>query len=352
MTLHRVLLLVHRWAGLVLTLYVCVIGVTGAALVFRPELQKATFNRYFDVQRPPGTPDIAVAELISRLQTAYPRYQLAGIDYPTARRGTYLSYLINGASLVSAFSDPVSGEVIGELPKTSWITRLQNLHFNLLAGPRGRTVNGIGAASLIVLFLTGLVIWWPGVARWTRFNWELHRSVGVWLFALLMLWAVTGVEFAFPRQFRRVVNAVAPLTTAQAPQSTVRAGAALGANDVPALIARATQLVPGAKMGRIVMPSTVKAPIQVLLAYRDHGDFDTSDEVLLYFDRYSGMLIERRDAALQTMTAGDTIMKWIGPIHLGSFGGSGVKLLWSVLALSFPLLAVTGVIIWWRRAIS
>lgn len=350
--LRRILFLAHRWAGLLLTLYVCLIGLTGSALVFRPELQKATFSRYFDVDRPPGIPDAEVATLISRLEAAYPLYQLAGIDYPTARRGTYLSYLVKGGSLVSAFSDPVSGEVIGELPKTSWISRLQDLHFNLLAGPRGRVTNGIGAASLIALFLTGLVIWWPGVARWTRFTWELHRSVGVWLFALLMLWAVTGVEFAFPRQFRRAVNAVTPLTVTRTPESTVRAGAVLGANDIPVLVMRARQLVPGAKMGRIVMPSAPKAPIQVLLAYKDHGDFDTSDEVLLYFDRYSGMLLERRDAALQTMSAGDTLMKWIGPIHLGSFGGSGVKLLWSVLALSFPLLAVTGVIIWWRRGVS
>ena len=69
----------------------------------------------------------------------------------------------------------------------------------------------------------------------------------------------------------------------------------------------------------------------------------------LYFDQYSGRLIERRDQALQRMSAGDLVMKWIGPLHLGSFGGLGVKILWSALALSFPLLAVTGVIMWWRR---
>ena len=76
---------------------------------------------------------------------------------------------------------------------------------------------------------------------------------------------------------------------------------------------------------------------------------DFVHEVSLYFDQYSGRLIERRDQALQRMSAGDLVMKWIGPLHLGSFGGLGVKILWSALALSFPLLAVTGVIMWWRR---
>src|SRR5205807_1766803 len=181
--------------------------------------------------------------------------------------------------------------VIGEMPKQSWITRLQDLHFDMLAGSTGRLVNGIAAFSLLAMFVTGLGVWWPGVARWRRaltvdvskpwprVIWELHGAIGVWLFALLMLWAVTGVEFAFPRQFRRAVNAVLPLTVTRAPESAVRSGAALGVADLAGLIPEAQRTVPGAKMGRIVMPSTAKAPIQVLLAFKDHGDFDTSDEV-------------------------------------------------------------------------
>ena len=361
---RRALFQLHLWAGLAVAAYVCVIGVTGAALVFRPEMQKATFTEYFQVDRPAGAADVSTGTLVSNLQASYPLYRLSGIDYPTARRATYLSYLIKGNQLVSAFSDPLTGDVIGELPKTSWITQLQSLHFDLLGGERGRTVNGIAAFSLIPLFATGLVIWWPGISRWTRalvvdfskpwtrINWELHGAVGVWLLALLMLWATTGVEFAFPRQFRRAVNAVTPLTVLRAPESTLRACPSLGTDDLPTLISEAQHLVPGARMGRIVMPSTPKAPILLLMAYRDHGDFDTSDEVHLYFDQYSGQLIERRDIGLQKMSAGDLLMKWMGPIHLGSFGGTGVKVLWSALALSFPLLAITGVIMWWRRVVA
>ena len=361
--LRRALFQIHLWAGVAVAAYVCVIGVTGAALVFRPEMQKATFKEYFVVDRPAGAVDVSTDTLISNLQGSYPLYRLSGIDYPTVRRATYLSYLIKGNQFVSVFSDPLTGDVVGELPKTSWITQLQDLHFNLLAGPRGRTVNGIAAFSLIAMFVSGVVIWWPGISRWRRallvdiskpwprINWELHGAVGIWLLALLMLWAITGVEFAFPRQFRGFINAMTPLTVSRAPESTLRAGASLGTDDLPALIAEAQRLVPGAKMGRIVMPSTPKAPLLLLMAYNDHGDFDTSDEVSLYFDQYSGRLIERRDQGLQKMSAGDALMKWMGPIHLGSFGGTGVKVLWSALAFSFPLLAISGLIIWWRRVV-
>jgi len=361
---RRALFQVHLWTGVAVAAYVCLVGLTGAALVFRPEMQKAAFAEYFEVRRPAGRPDASPGTLVSNLQASYPLHQLLGIDYPTARRATYLSYLMKGNQLVTTFSDPVSGEVIGEMPKKSWITRLQDLHFDLLAGDTGRRVNGIGALALVLMFTTGLVVWWPGIGRWRRalrvdfgkpwprINWELHGAAGMWLFALLMLWAVTGVEFAFRRQFRQAVNAVMPLTVVQTPQSTPRPGTRLGTDDLPRLIAEARTLAPGARMGRIVMASGPRDPIQLLLAYVDHGDFDTSDEVSLYFDQYSGRLIERRDQALQRMSAGDLVMKWIGPLHLGSFGGVGVKILWSALALSFPLLAITGVIMWWRRVIS
>jgi uncharacterized iron-regulated membrane protein len=360
---RRALFQVHLWAGVGLAAWVCLIGVTGAALVFRPEMQKAVFHQYFEVARPAGVADASAATIVSNLQASYPLHQLLGIDYPTARRGTYLSYLTKGDQHVTAFSDPVSGDVLGELPKTSWITRLQDLHFELLAGDAGRLVNGIGALALVLMFTSGLVIWWPGISRWlrglavdfsrpwTRINWELHGVVGVWLLALLMLWAVTGVEFAFPRQFRQAVNAVLPLTVVTTPLSAPRGGARLGADDLPLLIGQARTLAPGARMGRVVMPSSPNSPIQLVLAYQDHGDFDTSDELSLYFDQYSGRLLERRDQALQRMSAGDLVMKWIGPLHVGSFGGLGVKILWAVLALSFPLLAATGVIIWWRRVL-
>ncbi len=375
--LRKALFQIHLWTGVALALYVVVIGATGAALVFRPEMQKAAYPAFFTVARAVGQPDADTADIVRELGAKYPGSRLLGIDYPTFRRATYLSYLYltQGDRLLTVFSHPVSGTVLGELPGRSWITRLQDLHFNLFAGSRGRAINGIGALSLMVMFGTGLVVWWPGEGRsgrgsltvsfrkgrkghWslTRTNWELHSAAGFWLFALLMLWAVTGVEFAFPRQFRRAINAASPLTVVRPPESSPRPGGAQPAADADLhalinIINRAKAAVPGAKMGRVVLPATDRAPLLVLMAYVDHGDFDTSDEVLLYFDRYSGQLLQRRDQGLQKQSAGDLVMAWLGPLHTGSFGGPAVQSLWAILALSFPLLAVTGTVMWWNRVV-
>lgn len=95
---------------------------------------------------------------------------------------------------------------------------LVDLHDNLLGGSTGRTLNGVGGALLIVLIVTGLVVWWPGWRRVgaslrpgrpeasRRFARQLHNVLGVLSCALLLVWAVTAVYFAFPELFERSID--------------------------------------------------------------------------------------------------------------------------------------------------
>ena len=77
------------------------------------------------------------------------------------------------------------------ISSVEWIV---DLHENLLFGENGRFVNGIGAICVILLCLTGAVIWWPGIDNWrraltvnwrslfARFSWDLHSALGFWAF--------------------------------------------------------------------------------------------------------------------------------------------------------------------------
>ncbi len=90
--------------------------------------------------------------------------------------------------------------------------------------------------------------------------------------------------------------------------------------------------------GRIVMASGPRAPIQLLLAYvYSRGSRHERRGVAGTFDQYLGRLIERRDQALQRMSAGDLRMKWIGPLHLVAFGGLGSE---DPPALRFSLISM------------
>ena len=90
------------------------------------------------------------------------------------------------------------------------VSKLLDLHDNLLAGPTGRKVNGVGALAVLVLAVTGLVIWWPGIKTWRRsltlhrgvgwkrLIWELHSMIGFWSFGFILIFVVSGIYLAIP----------------------------------------------------------------------------------------------------------------------------------------------------------
>ena len=118
--------------------------------------------------------------------------------------GAYVTLMsVTGSILV--FRDQLS-----RWRSVEWLVKL---HANLLAGPAGRSVNGIGGGGLTLLCLTGAIIWWPGVKHWRRslqiswrasfprINWDLHSAFGFWFFPFVLLWGISGFYFAFPQAF-------------------------------------------------------------------------------------------------------------------------------------------------------
>lgn len=101
----------------------------------------------------------------------------------------------------------------GFVCEPAFVTWLADFHGELLAGGAGRKWNGVGGLAVVLLCLTGAVIWWPGKNSWwrrisvhssargRRLLWELHNMLGFWSFLLVFMWAITGIYFAFPDMF-------------------------------------------------------------------------------------------------------------------------------------------------------
>ena len=154
LALRRTVFQVHLWAGIGLGIYILLISVTGSVLVYRNELFRAAWS--------------------------------------------------------------------GSAINIEFVQFLMDLHDNLLAGDVGRTVNGIGAILTLLLALTGLFIWWPGIRRWRRslslrrgigwrrFVWDLHSAIGIWSFALIFMFALSGVYLAFPDAFHSLADPTQP----------------------------------------------------------------------------------------------------------------------------------------------
>lgn len=158
--LRRALFQIHLWVGIAIGLYVLIISVSGSLIVFRRELDRALC---------PGTL----------------------VKTPSGR-------------LVSTACEP------------AFVTWLAEFHDHLGVGREGLLLNGLGAGAVAVMCVTGAILWWPGRTRWRRslvlrrdvsaqrFIWDLHGVLGFWLLLLVLVWALTGLYFAFPAAFGAV----------------------------------------------------------------------------------------------------------------------------------------------------
>ena len=222
--LRKALFQVHLWTGLGVGLYIVMISVTGGVLIYRSELRQY-FNPEPRLVAVSGS-RLTEAALIEATQRVYPDHSVevwSTPDDPT--HAVTMSVRRGGANREQQLFDPYTGEYLGNAMPAGWrlTTWLLDLHDNLLGGETGRAVNGAGAVLLVMLSLTGGVIWWPGIrgwrrsvlidwrANWRRLNWSLHSALGFWTLLFIFMWGVTGIYLAFPVPFTAVFDYIEPL---------------------------------------------------------------------------------------------------------------------------------------------
>ena len=353
MWLRRALFQVHLWTGLVLAAYVILISLTGAALVFRAELEYAA--------SPPRAraPLADFTTVADRMRAAYPDRRLASLGAPAGTASVFKGFLEKNGAFLTVAADAHTGALLpARDPAPSLLRGLQELHSNLLAGRTGRILNGIGALALLVLGLTGLVIWWPGLRHWRRgvridfrrrgprIIYDLHSAAGFWTLPFLLLWAATGAYFAWPGEFRSLVNRLSPLTRSAPPAPDANPRGLIAAPDLRQMLAEAQARTPGGALLSVTFSLETGRATRIHIARQMPPDFETSDTH--YFDpvtgRYLGVF--QRGVA---HSLGDLVMTWIAPLHFGAFGGFPVKIAWALCGLAPAVLAASGVLMYWNR---
>jgi uncharacterized iron-regulated membrane protein len=222
--LRRAMFQVHLWTGVGVGLYMFFISVTGSVLVYRNELFQAVTP----------APLIAVAsgnlltddQLKDAALRLYPGFRVANVLRAANRSQAVDVWLIRDKLEKHRLFDPYTGRDLGDSVSlgVSLVSGLIDLHDNLLGGPTGRQVNGVGALLLVALCLTGAVIWWPGTTKWResvwpawkkswkRVNWSLHSAVGFWFFAFLLMWGITGVYLCYQAVLNDWIDLIEPVT--------------------------------------------------------------------------------------------------------------------------------------------
>jgi uncharacterized iron-regulated membrane protein len=236
--LRKAVLQLHLWSGIGLGLYVLLISVTGSILVYRNELYRAATPDPIVVTA--SGPRLTDAQLKAAATRTYPGYTVGFISQPPdPNEAVSISFNGRGDHLKTSrknrLFNPYTGADLGDsVPLGIWaVSKLLSLHDDLLGGPTGRKVNGVGAVLIVALAFTGIVVWWPGIRTWRRslfvpkgvgwqrVVWSLHSMIGFWSLGFILLFGLSGAYLGSPELFQSLADRIEPLTDANARTRTV-----------------------------------------------------------------------------------------------------------------------------------
>lgn len=327
---------VHKWIGLCLAILVIPLCLSGAALVWDTALDRIANPARYAVSGSATLPPSRYAAAAQRVLG--PGERVASIVWPEGRGPVMVSAApaIAGPARpgppmrTNVFLDPPTARVLDRASSAGGLVRFVHvLHGSLQIPGAGRTIVGLIGLALAVSSFTGLWLWWPTVGRVVRgLRWRRHRNTdtnlhylaGFWIALPLFILSVTGVLIAFPALTGGGHLRVPPAAPVERP--------ALG---VDAVVARAQALV-GGRAAAVTWPTTRSADWVVAIgATRSVKVADDAGIAIAAPGRGPG-------------PGGSLIRR----LH----DGTGMGPIWQAiifLAGILPaLLAVTGVIMWWR----
>ncbi|MBN9695990.1 MAG: PepSY domain-containing protein [Zoogloea sp.] len=357
-------LTVHLWLGLGAGLLFALLGLTGSALVFYPELD-GLLNPAIRVARPaaPPSPDAVLA----RLRALHPeRTGPWRIEMPLGPQRPLMVRYYNPLETAGRGFAPLMLTLDpGTLEETSqrfWgeyaVTWLYDLHYTLLLGQTGRDVVGYAGLVLLASLLSGVVLWWPSRARlaaalkpqlrpgMVRATYDLHVLSGVYGGLLLIVLAFTGSVLGLPELARGGVEAFSPLTPFyRAPGGLVEEGGPSLSLDEAVAIAR--REFPDGELRWIETPGAAGRPISVRL-HTPGEPGRRFPRAQVWIDPSSAAVLHVR--APRAGSAGDGFMAWMHPLHNGEAFGLMGRVLACLAGLVPAVLVVTGWVRWRHKA--
>lgn len=388
MNVRAALLRLHRWTGLVLAGFLCLVALTGIPLAWYDTLDAATAPALHRVAPPSADATrldaLILREHVARLApaAAMPATPLGGQDGRSVPFPVWLHEEGAGAPVLhEVFVDPYSGAILGQRRWGDLREGLRNLmpflhriHTALLFEGFGELLLGIVALAWT---LDGFVGAWltlparprarkPASSAWQRWapawrirwrggphkrNYDLHRAGGLWLWAALTLMAWSSVALNLPSIYDPVMRAGLSY------QADPRRGAAVAAGDpMPPAQARdaGRRLMAelAAREGFAVLGEHWLAldARRKLYRYsvRSSRDLRTrSGATSVVFNAVNGQLV---GSHLPTgRAAGDTVKHWLTSLHMAAFWGRPLQLMVALVGVVTLALSVTGVWLWWTR---
>lgn len=294
----------HVVTGLVAGLFFTVLGVTGAALAFRPALEQSLYVPKADAARSFSWDQVAMQVSQGPLGR-----RIREVRLRPGRAAEFIVQNRDGSAATSYYADPTSGRVVTERSHgDSPFETLHRWHTTLSAGPYGRVLVSRLGLLLMLQALAGAVIWF---LRGKPGNW--HTYLGLAALAPLLLLAWSGFHIMTTR-----FPVVEPVVTLRGVENKA---------PLDAIVATATKRRQGFELTRVAFPQAASQPFAFWFG-------DQNPERVVYMDPYGAVL------PMMIPTQVNAVHAW----HAGPAGGAAAALFRMLAGVAIPLL--WGIALW------
>lgn len=387
---RQLFLLFHRYAGLMIAFFLVVAGITGAAIAFYDELDAGLNPELFKVVKPSTAPlaldklaSIAEEQLIQGRAvlryTRLPRHENDSLNFFVVPKrdpqtGEKLSLEFN-----SIFIDPYTGEVLGtrkfgewQLDRVHIMPLLWDIHYSLtLPGEYGHWL--FGAVAIIWVFdcFFAAYLTFPRqrkkfFAKWgkawrmklsagrARLIRDMHIAFSLWLWAFLLMFAISGVMFNLGEQvYSPVVSALVEYEYVRDKLPPVNAEERQRRISLEEARQRARQYIKdwqSEKSFEVYAEDSISLDLGKY-AYRfkfrsSLGLPEAYAQTAVYLSASDGRFLARSHPYIDT---GNAISNWLAALHRGRIFGVWYQVLVCFSGFVVALLSITGVLIWWRK---
>ena len=355
--MRKLLLNLHLWAGLIAALFLLLLGVSGALVAFEGEIDRALNPKLSYVQ--PQAQPLTLEAISAKLLAAYPGAKIEMFGMPERANYSLFVELRDASGKNRAlFVNPYTGEVLGSADQANhFANRVHRFHTHLLVGEFADEITGWSAIFLLVLSITGIVLWWPrklfrlpldflrGQGSAKRFNFELHNLAGVASSVFLFIFAWTAMCIHWEREVGKLAQEMSPTRTPHAASPQIPAP-----GSVPLSPDRIVQIAhntfPEARITGIQLPGNAKQAVTVGLKFPE--DHTPAGRSRLSIDAYSGKVLQVQSSREMPAPLKYARM-WNRELHTGDIFNLPTRILAAFFSLMLPILAITGPLIWWNR---
>ncbi|MEL6522816.1 MAG: PepSY domain-containing protein [Pseudomonadota bacterium] len=352
--------LVWKWhflASLFVLPFMAMLALTGGIYLYKPQIEEAIYADRLNVAV--GESRQSYEAQVAAVEAAAGVTRLRGVtieDEPT--RSTVIEFDDADKVRSLAWVDPYTAEVLAVVPRDETAMQvLRKFHGELLLGDVGTKFVELAAHWAIVMFITGIYLWWPRGQRtlakavslpsgkgraWWR---ETHLFVGMLATVLIMPILMTGLPWTDVWggslswvQTQTGTKSQSLRFGGDVPNSTASDGTTISYQAVYDV----------AKSEGLTAPYELRPPKNAEAAFWIRSaSVNRYDQSELIVDQYSGEVLKRHDFAANPGVA-KAVSLGIS-FHQGELYGWLNQAQNTLAAIMGVLLSVSGFVAWWMR---